>query len=1020
MPGRWVFAMATGAPSSPASDDGASPIVGRAAEQVLLKEQLVSVRNGHGRFCILSGEAGIGKTTLVREMIAVARDLDMLVLVGQCYDLMAAPPYGLWLDLAGTYRATGMSLVDAALPPVLASGELRLISSQSEVFEQVRSFLAEVSSARPTLVVLEDVHWADPVSLELVRHVATQIAHLRVCLVMTYRLDELNRQNPLYRQLPALIRESGGLRIDLDRLSRDALNALVVEQYPMPAPDVARLVEFVAEHSDGNPFFAVELLRALEHRGSHGGLSRGPDGWRLGELAPLVVPTLVRQVIDLRIERLGPDLREPLAVAAVIGQDVQIALWQNVSGLPLEDLISIVDLAVDWHLVVADADGTRIRFVHALTREALYEGILPPRRRVLHREVAEALISLSNPDPDPVAFHLHRAGDPRAVEWLNRAGERAQRAYAWLTAWDRFSTAATLLADVPGEAYARASLLYRCGRLLRYADADRGIRDIRLARKLAEAAGAPLLAAEAMYSQGLLHCFADEWTEGVIEITAGIERLEALPADEARGSWSTVNWLADALPAIEMAMSSDTDLAAASLAEVGINHRRGGLPWFLAASGNLRLARREADDFLGHVEGTDPGPLVLSASGHARFGQAIALAASGDPTGAKAAFRAARDIYDRLDHHAVIGFALLTELQDVVMRYETTDLERRRSLADEARAALERAGGALPSDISMRRAHLPLMWIEGRWDEALELASESDSHGNYVLRRPVTLAAAQVHYAQGHADMTMDVIRKILPDGPDAVPGSAVLADGLMLQLLAMEIALDEGELETARRWLAANRRWLEWSGAVAGRTEQAVAQARLDMAVGDLGEAMSHAELAVMLSSNPLQPLARLHALRLRGVAGAALGDTGRVADDFREALSLADACAAPFERARTLVEIANAGIDTRKAPDRDVMPDLTEAREIAVRLNAAPLLSRIDALMARKGDQNGPGIALTARERDVLALAARGLTDAEIGERLFISHRTVSQHLRSVYGKLGVHSRTAAARFAVEHDIV
>jgi predicted ATPase len=288
--------------------------------------------------------------------------------------------------------------------------------------------------------------------------IASHLKQLRVCLVMTYRVDELTRQNHLYRQLPALIRESGGLRVDLGRLRQDDLATLVSTHYALPEHDASRLVDFLVGHSDGNPFFAIELLRALEHRGREGLWWTG-SGWRLGELAPIVVPALVRQVIDARLDRLGTSFREPLAIAAVIGQDVSLDLWREVSGLEQDALIEIVETALEWHVVVAAADGTRIRFVHALTREALYESIHPPRRRLLHRKVAETLIAMQNADPDAVAYHLHQAGDPRTADWMIRAGERAQRAYAWLTAWDRFRTAADALADVPGEELTRAAAL---------------------------------------------------------------------------------------------------------------------------------------------------------------------------------------------------------------------------------------------------------------------------------------------------------------------------------------------------------------------------------------------------------------------------------------------------------------------------------------------------------------------------------------------------------------------------------
>ena len=981
------------------------PIVGRSAERVLLREQLIAVREPHGQFCILSGEAGIGKTTLIREMVDEAHELGMAVLVGQCYDLMAAPPYGLWLDLASSYRVDEDAV---PLPDALSQERAGAITSQSEVFASVQAFLSAISANAPTLVVLEDIHWADPVSIELLRYISTHLRDLRLCLVITYRVDELTARNPLYRQLPALIRESGGLRIELGRLRPEDLVTLVQTRYPMAAEDQARLVDFLIVHSEGNPFFAMELLRALEHRGQDGGLWRDGQGWALGELAELVVPTLVRQVIDIRLARLGPEVREPLALAAMIGQDVPFELWQRLAGLDDAAMLRLVETAIEWHVVVASADGTRMHFVHALTREALYEGILPPRRRLLHRDVADALMDQPAVDPDPVAYHLQRAGDPRTAGWMIRAAERAQRAYAWLTARDRFAAAADALADIPGEELARARLHYRCGRLLRYADAVRGIDDLRLARRLADLAGDDVLAGEATYSLGLVQIYADEWTQGVTDMVAGIERVEAIPLDDAAVNWSRVTWLADALPAIEAATTSGIDEAAAKMAKVGVNHRRGGLPWFYADAGHLELALKEADAFLPLAHACGSGPLVQSASGHANFGVGIAKAALGDPAGARNAFRHAREIYREIDHHGVIAFVYIAELLDVALRYGTTDLDERQRLADEAQAALERGGGALPPDISLRRVHLPLMWIGGEWDEAQRIAAEGTTHGNYVLRRPLTAAMAPIAFHQGRWDDAWSLIHEVLPAGPGAMPGSAVLADALMLQPLAVQLAVSAEDHALAADWLEANRRWLQWSGAIAGQVEHHVAAACLELARDDTDAAMCHAAQAVDLSASPLQPLARIDALRVRGTVAGMLGDRERACADFQDALALADQCRAPFERARVLVEMAQVTGDLSGSPKRP---------RIATRLHAAPLLQRIDVLLSREPSSTGSG--LTARELEVLRYAAQGLTDAEIGERLFISHRTVSQHLRSVYGKLHVRSRAAATRFAVEHQL-
>jgi DNA-binding NarL/FixJ family response regulator len=937
----------------------------------------------------------------------------MHVLVGQCYDLMATPPYGLWLDLARSYADLKGDEDVIPLPPVLSSGGLYSVSNQSEIFDQVRTFLGEVSAGRPTIVVLEDVHWADPVSLELIRHIASRLAHTHLCVVITYRVDELTQQNPLYRQLPSLIRESGGLRIDLLRLHREDLDRLVEIQYPMHPNDRKRLVDFLLAHSEGNPFFAVELLRALEGRGMGGGLWRVDDAWQLAQLEPLVVPALVRQVIDLRLERLGVNLQAPLALAAVIGQDVQLDLWQAIAALDEASFLEIVDVAVEWHIMTPSADGTRIRFVHALTREALYTGISPPRRRLHHRAVAEALIQLPGVDPDAVANHLLQAGDDRTAEWMIRAGERAQRAYAWLTAWDRFSKAAEALADRPGQESLRARLLYRCGRLLRYANPDQGIEDISLAQRLAWKVGDTVLAADAEYSLGLLQCYADTWMSGVQTMEAGIRRVEDMPSESEQVDYSSVTWFADALPAIEMPAQAGIDPAAVCLAGSGVNHRRGGLPWFLAHSGHTERAIFEAESFLAHVERCGRGPLVLSAAGHACFGLGTAHAAKGKPGQARAAFAAARELYFPLDHHAVIAFTLLTELQEVVLRYYTNDLPQRQRLASEARAALERAGGAMPLHFSRGRADLPLMWLEGRWGEARNVVAESTSFGNSMLRRPVTNSIALIDYHQGRSEAVWAHIRSLLPDGPASEPGSAVLADALLLQSLAVNQALDGGDVELATRWLEANRLWLDWSQSVAGEVEHHVDLARLNSVSLRWDDAINNAERAVQLSAQPEQPLARIAALRMRGILASDCGRQAAAESDFRAALALADACAAPFERARTLLEIAIAKIDVGE----DVV---SEACAIGTRLGATSLLQKLGSVL----DQDRVGVLpqsdLTARERDVLNLVAMGLTDVEIGLRLFISHRTVSQHLRSVYAKLDIHSRAAATRFVIEHERV
>jgi DNA-binding CsgD family transcriptional regulator len=988
-------------------------------ERVLLREHLASAGTDHGRFVMVSGEAGIGKTTITRDLIAPAHASGYAVLTGHSYDLMAAAPYSLWLDFTARYRQATEAEDAHPIPSALSSHTLQGFTSQAELFAQMITFLQSVSAEHPALVVLEDIHWADPVSLELLRHIASHLEQLRILLVVTYRIDEQTLQNPFYLQLPALVRESEGLRINLNRLTVQNVREVVTLRYGMPDDDRDRLVDYLEQYAEGNPFFAMELLRALEAE-DESGLSRTGSGWSLAELDRVIMPALVRQVIDARVAKLGEETRLPLSIAAVIGQEVPLDLWASIAGINHDTMCQIIDSALDWHVLNAAADGAHIHFVHALTREALYESIVPPRRRHLHQSVAEALMRHSHPDPDAIAFHLQQAGDDRAPEWLIQAGDRAQRAYAWLTAMDRFAAAARLLQDVPAEEGARARLLYRCGRLQRYSRTQTGIANLHAASRLAEIAGEKMLAADAVYSRGLLLCFADDWQMGLADMIEGVERLEALSPEEARTSWSTANWMADALPEVDMPDSADLDPAAEKLAAAGINHRRGSLPWFLAAVGRFTEAREIAGIYRTHVTDAGLGSLVLSNLGHLEFGLGITHASLGLPDDARQAFRAAQDMYLQLDHHAVIAFVHLAELMDVVVPYETTNIAKRQRLADDAQRSLELARGAFAPGMSERLAQLVVMYLDGRWSEALAIDAESASHGTYNLRRQLTHALGPIAWRQGRPLDAWRQIDSVLPDGFKSTPGSAVLPGALLLQRLAANLALDDGNTELARIWLEANDTWLAWSGSVAGRADNELAWARWRQVHGEADNAWDRVNQAIRSANAPHQPLVLVGAHRLKGELALDSGDVAVASEELARSLELATACGVPFERALTLIALARLRAITSEEGAADLA---LEAMAICQPLHARSALTRIDEILmadAKTRARPEPPSGLTTRELDVLQLVARGLTDAEIGEQLFISSRTVSQHLRSVYGKLDVRSRTEATRFAYEHGIL
>jgi DNA-binding CsgD family transcriptional regulator len=991
--------------------------VGRARELDLLRAHLASALGGHGRLVLVGGEAGIGKTTLIQAVGAEAVTQGALVLTGHCYDLTATPPYGPWFDLAESYRARH------GLPPLPAAlaGEagMREAGGQAAVFAQVRDFFVAAAAALPLVVVLEDLHWSDQASLDLLRVLGRHLAAHPILVVVTYRADEVGRQQPLAGVLPALVRESRAERVELRRLTIADVRRLVAARHRLPPADEARLVGYLQARAEGIPFYLGELLRTLEEEGV---LADTGDTWTLGDLSQARVPPLLVQVIEGRLARLGDEVREALAVAAVIGQEVPLDVWGTIAALPEESLLAVIGKAADAHVLDATGDGTRVRFVHALIRAALFEGLLSPQRRVWHRRVGETLAGSPDPDPDAVASQFQRAGDRRAIEWLVKAGNRAELAYAWLTATERFEAAIELLAGDPARAGELSWLRYRVGRLRRFSDPARGIVDLEAAERLAVDLDDPVLAALTRTDLGLQRCYMEDMRRGLAETATGMDALGIILADFAR-SGATI-----------AALISNTILPDFYDAVLNTVHARSGsLAMWLANAGRYGEARGIAEAYLSQASGTaQPGWGWPSGAGNVQFALGIVAAALGRPEEAQAAFERAAVVHRQFGDHAMVAFDAGRELMEVHVPYRTTDLARRRRLLAEAEPAWARASGALggegPPHLTVTGHILETLLLAGTWTDARALLAAAQAAASATLWRfqagwPFVVGVvAWLAFHQGHVALARTLVRDELADGPATEPGGNHFRQGILLQRLAAQIALDADDLPAAEAWLAAHDRWLAWSGAVLGRADGQLLRARYHRRAGYPNQAREHADRALAAATEPRQPLVLLAAHRL---AGEISTETGRFADAERHlaaALALADGCAAPFEQALTLLALAE--LRAVGAVFAEALALLDEVRAIASPLGAAPTLARAEALAARLTAPTTAAIAypagLSAREVEVLRLVGEGLTDQAVADRLSISRRTVGQHLRSVYNKLGVPSRAAATRFAVVHGLV
>jgi DNA-binding CsgD family transcriptional regulator len=980
-------------PGHPPSVPAGPVLVGRDREQAALRNALAAALSGHGSLVLIGGEAGIGKTALAEALLTEAAQQGALVLVGRCYDLAETPPYGPWAEaIARAPRGN-----DAPAPPDFGGAGA---GSQAALFAQVRDYLAALAATQPLVLLLDDLHWADPASLDLLRVLGRHLADLPILVLATYRADELTRRHPLYQLIPILVREARAERLEVNPLDEAGLRALAYGRYALPAADANRLVTYLHERAEGNPFYTGELLRTLVERRV---LRREPGlGWALGGLSGAGVPPLLRQVIDARVDRLGEEARELLSAAAVIGQEVPFALWAAVAEAEEAAVLRVAERAAEVRLVEELDDGTRVRFVHALLREALYEGTAPSRRRILHRQSAETLSKSAAADPDAVAYHFQQAGDPRAAEWLVRAGERAQRGYASLMAADYYTAAVALLERADAPALQRGWLMYRLALLRRGTHPGRSLAYLDEAAGFAAEAGDDALVATTLFARGFHFANSGTNEQALEMLAAGVAALEALSLGD------------------HMRLNEQDGFPATAESRTW----RGALVFHLALVGHYAEALAMGERYFAATPPPTLGGTLRGLHyGGAKLGVAVAQAMLGQPEPAHRAFADAYAFlkqvgaYDNMLQTVYLHSAL------ALIPYAVESASTQRELVSVGDQVPLHLQAQLVFKLSWARMWLQL--VEANWTEARVAAEEAHRQEHRAARRMANTLLGPLLRAQGDPEAAWTQVREHSPAGPQAAPGSGRCDERLVLQRLAAHLAIDAGDLPAARAWLEAHDRWLAWSGAVLGQAEGQLGWAAYHRTAGDLAQARIHAQRAFTVASNPRQPLALLVAHRTLGELDTLDGHHGEAGDHFDPALTLADACVAPYERALTLLALAELRAAIGDSDHARAVID--EARAILEPLEARPALARAAALAATLDAATATTYSavptlpagLSAREAEVLRLVAQGLSNAEIAARLFLSPRTVTTHLTAIYTKLGVSSRAAATAFAIDHGL-
>jgi class 3 adenylate cyclase len=432
-------------------------VVGRDTEVAAITDAVKQVGAGAGRqIHLVSGEAGLGKTTVAAEAARSAFDAGACVLFGHCEEDLATS-YQLFAEALGHYvthapeeqlaahvEAHGSEL--SRLVPALASRIPDLPPSKATdadterflLFAAVVGLLTRTSEHQPVVLVLDDLQWADKGSLLLLRHLASADPTMRVLVLGTYRDSELSTADALVDTLAALHRLDGITRIDLVGLDDTGVVALMEAGAGHPLDDAAlSLARAIYRETDGNPFFVSEVLRNLVETGAIG---QDAEGRWVAEdtLDATVLPDSVREVIGARVLRLGKEAGRILSMAAVIGRDFDVQLLAVATNSTEDDVLDVLDSAAAVSLVRELADGAgRFNFAHALIQHTLSEDLGPTRRARAHRNVAEALEELYGHRPGLRVGELARhwiAAQPmdlaKAISYSCQAGDAALSALA--------------------------------------------------------------------------------------------------------------------------------------------------------------------------------------------------------------------------------------------------------------------------------------------------------------------------------------------------------------------------------------------------------------------------------------------------------------------------------------------------------------------------------------------------------------------------------------------------------------
>ena len=428
--------------------------VGREVELLQMNEVWRRAKAGRYQLLLVAGDPGIGKTRLALEFARARSAEGTTILIGSS-DEEVLVPYQPFVECLSWYirlcdesdlraqlaAAGGGAELGAFIPelrrrvPDLPSPPFMNPESQRyRLFETVAALLATASRMRPMLLVLDDLHWADKATLLLLRHVMRSARVAPLAIIATYRESELGRSHPLADMLITLRREHNVTHLSLRGFDVTTMEALVAHIVGTEAPP--QLAQLVADITEGNAFFATEMLRHLKEDGAIGRLA-GLTG-KVFEVSRLGLSEGIKEMVGRRLSRLSDTCNRVLSVAAVIGREFEVAVLQEVAGVTVDELVDALEEASRVQLVSESLKAGHFAFMHALVRETLHDELSSPRRVRLHGRVAEAIERVTEDRPvlplADLAYHFTQAASAgsvdKAIDYAIRAGDRAADALA--------------------------------------------------------------------------------------------------------------------------------------------------------------------------------------------------------------------------------------------------------------------------------------------------------------------------------------------------------------------------------------------------------------------------------------------------------------------------------------------------------------------------------------------------------------------------------------------------------------